>query len=59
MAVTTGDATGVGDEIAIELAKRGASVAVTDIRPDRSKDVISRIQNNGYCSGLSSRCSRS
>ncbi len=47
VAVVTGSAIGIGAEIAAELARQGAVVAITDINPDSAEKTISDIKKNG------------
>jgi len=47
IAVVTGAAQGIGEAIAMTLAKEGASIAVIDINPDKAGEVAAKIKQMG------------
>src|SRR3954447_5709389 len=47
VAVVTGGASGIGRNIAEELARRGASVAIADINPARLEETRAAIERSG------------
>lgn len=47
MAVVTGGGSGIGQAIAMELATRGAAVAVLDVSVDRARETAERIEGAG------------
>jgi len=47
VAVVTGGAQGIGEAIALTLAKEGASVAVVDINPEKAGEVSAKIKQMG------------
>ncbi|KGX90603.1 3-hydroxybutyrate dehydrogenase [Pontibacillus marinus] len=49
----TGSASGIGYEIGVEFAEKGAKVAFSDIQEDKVQEVTDRLKNMGYdCIGL-------
>ncbi|WP_186095194.1 SDR family NAD(P)-dependent oxidoreductase, partial [Burkholderia gladioli] len=46
-AVVTGAASGIGKEIALELAKAGAAVAIADLNQDGANAVAEQIKTAG------------
>ena len=46
-ALVTGAGAGIGREIAIWLAKAGATVVVNDLVPERAESVVKEISQNG------------
>src|SRR3954471_9838158 len=47
VAVVTGGASGIGRNIAEELARRGASVAIADINPARLEETLASLEALG------------
>ncbi|WP_139253355.1 SDR family NAD(P)-dependent oxidoreductase, partial [Burkholderia ubonensis] len=47
VAVVTGAASGIGKEIALELAKAGAAVAIADLNQDGANAVAEEIKQAG------------
>ncbi|MEG3193741.1 SDR family NAD(P)-dependent oxidoreductase, partial [Lysobacter sp. D1-1-M9] len=47
VALVTGAASGIGREIAFELARAGAAVAIADINPDGANTVAAEIEQTG------------
>ena len=46
-ALVTGAAQGIGRGIALRLAKDGANIVLTDINPDKLKDVVAEVEALG------------
>ena len=40
VAVITGAGSGIGRELALELARRGATIAAVDVRPDSIEETV-------------------
>jgi NAD(P)-dependent dehydrogenase (short-subunit alcohol dehydrogenase family) len=55
VAVVTGGASGIGRGIAVELARRGASVAIADLHEERMAEVVAELEGLG-AQAFAQRC---